>query len=134
MYEFKPTQKIEIEDGQVPYEVQVILDEIAKLTNGKAKRSPIHTLLKRANESEEGTLVQRILLATLITNFIKSSTTNAEVVNARKTFDLLGDYLNDIEQRLNRYEEILAAGLYLPPTDEPTPTSKVTFIIQRGGG
>lgn len=134
MYNFNTMKKVEVPSGQVPYDVQVILDEIAKPTHGKAKRVTIHVLLKRANESEESTLVQRILLATLITNFIKSSTTNAEVVNARKTFDLLGDYLNDIEQRLDRYEEILAAGLYLPPTDEPIPTSKVTFIIQRGGG
>lgn len=134
MYEFKPTQKIEIEDSQVSYDVQVLLDEIAKLTSGKTKRVPIYTLLKRANELEESTLVQRVLLATLITSFIKSSTTNSEVINARKTFELLGGYLDDIEQRLDRYEEVLSAGLYLPPTDEPTATSKVTFIIQRGGG
>lgn len=135
MYEFKPTQKIEIEDSQVSYDVQVLLDEIAKLTSGKTKRVPIYTLLKRAADIEENTLVQRVLLATLAMSFIQSSTTNTEVIEARGAFNLLGDYLADIEYRLDRYDDILSSGLYLPPPEEPErDASTVTFIIQRGGG
>lgn len=118
--------------GKTELEIDVIdmLRRLLKSVTGKDARYPIWWLLQHAQSEEDEALVIRIDLQELFFKFVNDNTTNQEVINARNKFDLLNLYLDDMERRIEEYENIIGGNTQEPIGEYVSVT--INFIEQEG--
>lgn len=108
------------------------LNDVKKADFGIDAREPIHLVLKEVDRIIGEARLNRLIFTGELFDFIDKKTTNQEVINARKGKNLLGYYLEELEEQIATVEQLLFNNHYIAP-EEPAEkmTSTVTFSIIR---